>query len=83
MQPHLEYAQSVWAPHLKKHIDRLESVQIRATKLADGLGTLDYADKKARTADSCLQGGPRRYDRGLQACSHIRPRYDNETLSTT
>ena len=42
---HLEYAQTVWAPHLKKHIAMLERVQIRATKLVDGLGSMDYTER--------------------------------------
>ena len=43
--PHLEYAQVVWAPHLKKHIEMLENVQIRATKMVDGLGSLSYSER--------------------------------------
>ena len=45
VRPHLEYAQSVWSPHLRKHINMLENVQIRATKLVDGLVRLDYPDR--------------------------------------
>ena len=37
VRPHLEYAQVVWSPHLRKHINMLENVQIRATKLVDGV----------------------------------------------
>ena len=42
VRPHLEYAAPVWSPHLIKHIDALENVQIRATKLVPGLSNLDY-----------------------------------------
>ena len=48
VRPHLEYAQAVWAPFLRKYIIMIENVQIRATKLVDGLGKLKYKDRLAR-----------------------------------
>ena len=48
VRPHLEYAQSVWAPHLCKYINMLENVQKRATKLVDCLGNLEYAERLER-----------------------------------
>ena len=45
VRPHLEYAQSARSPIMKKHINALENVQIRATKLVDGLGQLDYPER--------------------------------------
>ena len=42
VRPHLEYAFAVWSPHLMKHIDLVEKVQMRATKLIDGFGKLTY-----------------------------------------
>ena len=33
---HIEYANQVWSPYLKKHITALENVQHRATKLIPG-----------------------------------------------
>ena len=41
----LEYAAPAWSPHLIKHIDALENVQRRATKLVPGLSALSYPDK--------------------------------------
>ena len=45
VRPHLEYAQSIWSPHLLKDIDAIENVQIRATKLVDGLSNLSYSER--------------------------------------
>ena len=45
VHPHLEYAQSVWSPHLRKHIKQLENVQIRTTKLVDGMKHPDYSER--------------------------------------
>ena len=45
VRPHIEYAQSVWSPHLQKHIKQLENVQIRATAQVDGMKNLDYSER--------------------------------------
>ena len=36
VRPHLEYAQAVWHPHLRKYINLIENVQHRSTKSVDG-----------------------------------------------
>ena len=45
LRPKLEYAQVVWAPHLKKHIQKVERVQRAATKLVPALHDLDYQER--------------------------------------
>ena len=42
---HLEYGQVVWSPHLRKHINMIENVQVRATKLIDGFGSMTYPER--------------------------------------
>ena len=44
VRPHLEYGQAVWSPHMKKQIDAIEKVQIRATKLVDGFKDMTYEE---------------------------------------
>ena len=47
VRPLLEYASSVWNPHLLKDINLLESVQRRFTKLLPGLYNVPYKDRLA------------------------------------
>ena len=45
VRPHLEYANTVWSPHLKKDLILLENVQRRATKQVPGLRDMSYQDR--------------------------------------
>ena len=45
VRPHLEYAQSIWCPYLKKHIELIENVQGRLTELVLSLKNLPYEDR--------------------------------------
>ena len=42
VRSHLEYGEQVWSPYLKGDIERLERVQMRATKLIPGLRNKSY-----------------------------------------
>ena len=45
VRPHIEYANTVWNPHLKKFTIALENVQRRATKLLPGMKDLSYPER--------------------------------------
>ena len=45
VRPHLEFASCVWSPHLKYHIDAVERVQRRATKLIPEIRHLTYTER--------------------------------------
>ena len=42
VRPHLEYAQTIWQPHLVRQKRMIENVQIRATQLVDSFHDLTY-----------------------------------------
>jgi hypothetical protein len=45
VRTHLDYASTVWAPYKKKYIDKIESVQKRATKQIPGFNNLSYPER--------------------------------------
>ena len=45
VRSHLEYCVEIWFPHLHKHIDLIENVQRRATKLLPRLKPLSYPER--------------------------------------
>jgi hypothetical protein len=45
VRPHLEYANVIWHPHLKRQVELLERVQHRATKMVPNLSKLGYEDR--------------------------------------
>ena len=79
VRPHLEYANPVWSPHLRKHIRLLESVQERATKLVDGIKNLDYTERLKKLDLPTLQHRRQRGDM-IQVWNHFNT-YDRSTLS--
>ena len=44
IRPHIEYANKIWSPHLKKHIRSLENVKRSATKLIPGFKDIEYKE---------------------------------------
>ena len=77
-RPHLEYAQAVWSPHLRKYINTLENVQIRATKLIDGFKDVDYPERLRRLDLPTLAYRRMRGDM-IEVYKHLH-NYDQETL---
>jgi len=79
VRPHLEYGEAVWSPHLARNIDALENVQMRATKLVDGLYNLDYSERLKRLDLPTLVYRRRRGD-VIEMYKHFHT-YDKCTLA--
>ena len=79
VRPHLEYGEAVWSPHFVRNIDALEKVQIRATKLVDGLSKLDYTERLKRLDLPTLVFRRRRGDI-IEMYKHFHT-YDKSTLA--
>ena len=55
MRPVLEYNTHIWSPVYKTHVDLIERVQRRFTKMLDGLHALSYPDRLAATGLESLE----------------------------
>lgn len=80
VRPHLEYANVVWHPHLKKDIELLESVQHRATKMVPGLAKLTYEERLKRMDLPTLVFRRSRGD-AIEAYKYMHGKYSVETGS--
>ena len=45
VRPIIEYSNVIWAPHLRKHINMIEAVQRRATRIVPNLKNLNYHER--------------------------------------
>ena len=45
VRPLLEYGNVIWSPHLQCHINQLEGVQHRATRMLSAISHLPYSDR--------------------------------------
>jgi hypothetical protein len=79
VRPHLEYAQAVWAPHLKKHINMIENVQRRATKSIDGFKNLSPQERLEKLKLPTLTYRRMRNDL-VEIYKHFHV-YDKDTIS--
>lgn len=79
VRPHLEYAQVIWSPHLKKLINSIEKVQMRATKYVDGLKNLEYSERLRKLDLPTLKYRRARGDM-IEMFKHFHV-YDKSTIS--
>jgi hypothetical protein len=80
VRTHLDYASSVWAPYKKKYIDKIESVQKRATKQIQGFNNLSYPERLKKLKLSTM---PYRRIKGdmIETYKIINEKYDPEASS--
>ena len=78
VRPHLEYAQSIWSPKLRKHINLIESVQRRATKLLSCCKNLLYSERLKMLGLPSLEFR-RHFGDMVQIYKHLHV-YDQSTL---
>jgi hypothetical protein len=62
VRPKLEYASSVWNPHLKKDIHKIERIQARTTKMIPQLRHLTYTNRLLRLGLPTLEYRRHRQD---------------------
>ena len=79
VRPHLEYAQSVWSPKLRKHVNLIEGVQRRATRLVQMYRNLTYEERLRKLALPTLEFR-RKFCDMVQVYKHLHF-YDKATIA--
>ena len=77
VRPHVEYANSVWAPYKLEDIRQIEAVQRRATKLIPGFKEMSYEDRLKKLDLPTLHYRRKRGDM-IETYKIVSGIYDNE-----
>ena len=77
VRPHLEYANQIWSPLLCKHIDMIENVQRRATKMIPRYSDLSYEMRLRKLNLPTLSYRRLRGD-VIEAYKILTGKYDND-----
>ena len=77
VRSHLEYANSVWNPNSMQYVEKLEKVQMRATKLISSVSKLSYSERLKKLNLPTLKYRRLRGD-AIEAFKIIRGFYDHE-----
>ncbi len=77
VRPHLEFANQIWVPHLKKHTEALENVQRCATRMLPGVKELAYPDRLRKLKLPSLTYRRLRGDR-MEMFKILTGKYDSE-----
>ena len=77
VRPHIEYANQIWCPFLRKHIDGIENVQRRATRLLPNMNGLTYEERLQRLKLPTLAYRRVRGDL-IEVFKLLNGRYDSE-----
>ena len=80
VRPILEYANPVWCPYKLKHVDMLENVQRRATKLIPGMKDMSYSERLEKLNLPSLSYRRHRGDL-IEVYKILTDKYDREVSS--
>jgi len=79
VRPHVEYANTVWAPRRMCVIEKIEKVQMRATKLIRGLSSRSYQERLRALELPTLRYRQLRGDM-IQLYKYVNNKYDTNFM---
>ena len=62
VRPHIEYCVQAWRPYYQKDVDKLEKIQIRATRMMEELRGMEYEERLTQTRLVTLEARRTRAD---------------------